>query len=153
MENSDDPLIVNGLLTLTLTTAMYRQRGSSSKHASITAMLSYNVVQTVQENENGFCRKSNLAFYISTWIYTVKILFLLFFVFVRHKHPRKRRKAAQQRSVNIALIIIHIRSYYQDKEFQFLFVQKTRKFRSITLFPPPVSRFRNAFIFAFRLVG
>lgn len=105
MENSDDPLIVNGLLTLTLTTAMYRQRGSSSKHASITAMLSYNVVQTVQENENGFCRKSNLAFYISTWIYTVKILFLLFFVFVRHKHPRKRRKAAQQRSVNIALII------------------------------------------------
>ena len=41
MENSDDPLIVNGLLTLTLTTAMYRQRGSSSKHASITAVLSY----------------------------------------------------------------------------------------------------------------
>ena len=58
MENSDDPLIVNGLLTLTLTTAMYRQRGSSSKHASITAMLSYNVVQTVRRMKMDFVEKA-----------------------------------------------------------------------------------------------
>ena len=111
------------------------------------------------ENSHCYCQNVRVCAYffipIMGYITSKELCcksFLPFLVSVRHTFKESAESTHNRAYCTYCKYNI-LSSYYQDKEFQFLFVQKTRKFRSITLFPPPISRFRNAYIFAFRLVG